>query len=88
MHGRDIVLERLTATGPFVCVEARARYGRDIMSTGQPGGGGQTTMPAYDAFHDAVKNGLIKDGWTITDDPLRIEIGLLNVYVDLGSASG
>jgi hypothetical protein len=42
-------------------------------------------MPAYDAFHGAVKNGLIKDGWTITDDPLWIEIGLLNVYVDLGA---
>ena len=26
-------------------------------------------MPAHDTFHDAVKHGLIKDGWTITDDP-------------------
>jgi hypothetical protein len=42
-------------------------------------------MPAYDTFHEAVKRGLTKDGWTITDDPLRIEIGLLNVYVDLGA---
>jgi hypothetical protein len=42
-------------------------------------------MPAYDTFHDAVKNALIKDGWTITNDPLVIEFGLLNVYIDLGA---
>jgi len=28
-------------------------------------------MPALDLYHDTVKNALIKDGWTITDDPLR-----------------
>ena len=32
-------------------------------------------MPAHDVFHDAVKHGLIKEGWTITDDPLIIEFG-------------
>ncbi len=42
-------------------------------------------MPAYDTFHDAVRNALIKDGWTITDDPLMVEFGLLNVYIDLGA---
>jgi XisH protein len=42
-------------------------------------------MPAYDTFHDAVKRGLIKEGWTITDDPLMIEFGLLNVYIDLAA---
>jgi XisH protein len=26
-------------------------------------------MPAKDIYHDAVKNALIKDGWTITADP-------------------
>ena len=25
-------------------------------------------MPAHDVFHVAVKQGLIKEGWTITDD--------------------
>jgi hypothetical protein len=30
------------------------------------------TMPAYDIFHGAVRNGLIKDRWTITDDPLIV----------------
>jgi hypothetical protein len=29
-------------------------------------------MPTHDLFHDAVKHGLTKDGWTITDDPLII----------------
>jgi hypothetical protein len=40
-------------------------------------------MPAHDVFHAAVKNGLIKDGWTITDDPLSIEFDLTNFYIDL-----
>ncbi len=29
-------------------------------------------MPAKDIYHDVVKQALIKDGWTITDDPLRL----------------
>lgn len=32
-------------------------------------------MPAHDVFHAAVKKGLSKEGWTITDDPLYIEFG-------------
>lgn len=31
-------------------------------------------MPAKDIFHDCVKHALIKDGWTITHDPLRIRL--------------
>jgi hypothetical protein len=31
-------------------------------------------MPAKDIYHDTVKNGLVKDGWTITHDPLRIRL--------------
>jgi XisH protein len=42
-------------------------------------------MPAYDVFHAAVRKGLIKDGWTITDDPLVIEFGTLDVYIDLAA---
>src|SRR4051812_14785710 len=42
-------------------------------------------MPARDLFHDAVRNALIKDGWTITHDPLRLSFGLHDVYVDLGA---
>jgi hypothetical protein len=42
-------------------------------------------MPRKDFFHDAVKNALIKDGWTITADPLRIEFGGMDFYIDLGA---
>jgi hypothetical protein len=42
-------------------------------------------MPTHDLFHDAVKHGLTKDGWTITHDPLIIEFSGLNLYVDLGA---
>ena len=30
-------------------------------------------MAAKDFFHSHVKNALIKDGWTVTDDPLPIK---------------
>ncbi len=42
-------------------------------------------MPAKDIYHDTVKNALIKDGWTITDDPYRLSIGKRKMYVDLGA---
>jgi hypothetical protein len=42
-------------------------------------------MPAKDIFHDAVKNALVKDGWTITHDPLRLAWGGKDMYVDLGA---
>ncbi|GCL41968.1 fdxN element excision controlling factor protein [Dolichospermum planctonicum] len=42
-------------------------------------------MPAKDIFHDAVRIGLEKDGWVITDDPLRIEVGDVEMYIDLGA---
>ena len=42
-------------------------------------------MPAHDVFHAAVKQGLIKEGWTITDDPLIIEFGTLDMYIDLAA---
>gem|GEM_PF-4623043 len=28
---------------------------------------------AKDRFHDAVKNALIKEDWTVTDDPLFLQ---------------
>ena len=43
-------------------------------------------MPAKDIYHDIVKNALIKDGWTITDDALRLKWGNSLLYVDLGAA--
>ena len=42
-------------------------------------------MPAKDIYHDTVRNALIKDGWTITDDPLRLVYGKQDVFVDLGA---
>ena len=42
-------------------------------------------MPAYDRFHVAVRNALIKDGWTITDDPLHLKYGGDDLFVDLGA---
>jgi len=42
-------------------------------------------MPAHDLYHDAVRNALIKDGWTITHDPFRMELGRRDMYVDLGA---
>jgi XisH protein len=42
-------------------------------------------MSARDKYHDAVKNALIRDGWTITHDPYRIAIGRRRGYIDLGA---
>ncbi|MBC8183816.1 XisH family protein [candidate division KSB1 bacterium] len=42
-------------------------------------------MPKKDLYHDKVKNALIKDGWEITHDPLRLSWGSKDMYVDLGA---
>jgi len=42
-------------------------------------------MPAKDIYHNNVKNALIKDGWKITHDPLRLQWGAKDLYVDLGA---
>jgi len=42
-------------------------------------------MPARDIYHDAVKAALIKDGWTITQDPLSLRIGKKDPFIDLGA---
>ncbi|HHP7230496.1 MAG TPA: XisH family protein [Xenococcaceae cyanobacterium] len=42
-------------------------------------------MPAKDIFHDIVITALQKDGWIITDDPLRLKWGLRELFVDLGA---
>ncbi|MDX2099437.1 MAG: element excision factor XisH family protein [Leptolyngbyaceae cyanobacterium bins.59] len=42
-------------------------------------------MPAKDLYHDTVKTALIKDGWTITKDPLTLTIGTRPALVDLGA---
>jgi hypothetical protein len=42
-------------------------------------------MPAKDLYHETVKMALIKDGWTITNDPLKLQWGLRELFVDLGA---
>ena len=40
---------------------------------------------AKDLFHNAVKRGLQKDKWIITDDPLELELEEVTVKIDLGA---
>ncbi|MBW4634992.1 MAG: XisH family protein [Iphinoe sp. HA4291-MV1] len=42
-------------------------------------------MAAKDVFHDSVRKGLEKEGWVITDDPLRIRAGRVDMQIDLGA---
>jgi hypothetical protein len=42
-------------------------------------------VPAKNIYHDAVVNALKADGWTITDDPLKISYGGRGLFVDLGA---
>lgn len=42
-------------------------------------------MSAKDVYHDCVKNALMKDHWTITHDPFKVEIGKKDLYIDLGA---
>ena len=42
-------------------------------------------MSARDRYHECVKTALIKDGWIITHDPLRLTWGAKDMYVDLGA---
>ncbi|MGB7059099.1 MAG: element excision factor XisH family protein [Geitlerinemataceae cyanobacterium] len=42
-------------------------------------------MPRLDLYHNVVKAALVKDGWTITDDPLLLQYEGFNLYADLGA---
>lgn len=42
-------------------------------------------MSAKDFIHDAVKNALIKDGWTITSDPFTMRYEDATVFADLAA---
>lgn len=42
-------------------------------------------IPVRDRYHENVKNALIKDGWTITNDPLHLKYGKKDLYVNLGA---
>lgn len=40
---------------------------------------------AKDIYHNTVRTALENDGWTITNDPLRLQVGGRSAYVDLGA---
>ncbi len=42
-------------------------------------------MPAKDIYHNTVRAALEKDGWTITDDPLKLKWGIRELFIDLGA---
>lgn len=42
-------------------------------------------MATRDIFHQAVRNALLKAGWTITHDPLVVQYGGVGLYIDLGA---
>jgi hypothetical protein len=42
-------------------------------------------MPVRDRDHQLVRRALVRDGWTITHDPLRLRWGIRDLYVDLGA---
>lgn len=42
-------------------------------------------MAARDLYHYSVKHALLKDGWTITDDPLEMTFLGIAMYIDLAT---
>jgi hypothetical protein len=44
-------------------------------------------VPRRDLYHDCVRRALVRDGWTITHDPLVIPFRRTDLYVDLGAES-
>jgi hypothetical protein len=42
-------------------------------------------MPALDRYHHAVGFALQKEGWTITSDPLTLQLEERTFYVDFGA---
>ncbi|MEB3280682.1 MAG: XisH family protein [Lyngbya sp.] len=42
-------------------------------------------MAAKDVFHNAVKAGLEKENWMITDDPYKVQVGGVEMYIDLAA---
>lgn len=42
-------------------------------------------MAAKDLYHDQVRNALQKNGWQVTDEPLRLDWDDTPLYIDLGA---
>jgi XisH protein len=41
------------------------------------------TMPRRDIFHEVVVASLVKEGWQVIDDPLRIVAGGVGLFIDI-----
>lgn len=42
-------------------------------------------MAAKDLYHDTARIALIKDGWTITDEPFSLKVGKRDLFIDFGA---
>lgn len=42
-------------------------------------------MPAKDIFHDAVKNALLNDAWSVTDEQFYIRSKGVEIYINIGA---
>ncbi|WP_353734833.1 MULTISPECIES: element excision factor XisH family protein [unclassified Okeania] len=42
-------------------------------------------MSAKDIFHQLVRTALENQGWIITHDPYRIDLGFVYFYIELGA---
>jgi hypothetical protein len=42
-------------------------------------------MPAKNVYHSVVRDALVADGWTVTDDPLFLRVGERDLYIDLAA---
>ena len=42
-------------------------------------------MSALDHYHESVLKALVKDGWTITNNPLQLTLGKRTLSVDVGA---
>lgn len=42
-------------------------------------------MARKDLYHDYLRDAIVQDGWTITDDPLDLSIGEVELLADLGA---
>jgi hypothetical protein len=42
-------------------------------------------VAAKDVFHDAVRHALEKEQWIVTDDPLFLRFGGVDMYIDLAA---
>jgi hypothetical protein len=40
-------------------------------------------MPAKDYYHDTVKRALVKDGWVVSKEQVKLKIGKRRLWIDL-----